>query len=599
MANQVQEANPEEKMYPDIDMSIVIQEFETASTNTKNYTSDFPALDNLVDGIPVTHENGAPYVGDTTIAGLVRQVPRLCLQQVPIFAAVLNGTKKSINALVASYLLRSAVFNEDTFGKGVLSTMQIGAEQALTHGYAPFMTSTGTMYDEFGTTMKLMHYADCAPEPGIQDASEAGYFYVVANIPKSRLRKIIRSAERNPKTTWNVKKLKELYETPPQINNYSIYQSDAKKDKGGQNAVTYTLVTRYEVGKDGEFVTFCPQIQDEPLRVLENRSKFGYPRIQFLVIDPAALSPFGSSRVRLASPNQNLMNAYYQNVASMLILNSKPPVLKRGRFTKPVQLKQGAVWETLDQNAKAELVELSNGSLQTFVPMAQQFAAQIMNIFGMPTGQVNGGTNAMGFSKTAPGVAMQTKAQDTSTNQITNILENFLRQYALVALDTLLCEQTVDEEELTDEEGNEVPNEDTLILDDEAKDAINRVGQETFVPSEEQSVYVPIVGEDNEYVINWNDFYKFIKKMSVTIELSIGKDEMDEKKRGDIQDTLTVLMQNADPNDQETQGKIRELQDRLLEKSVPESSRLKQSTAPKPEEPPVTTEVSPQVSITQ
>jgi hypothetical protein len=31
----------------------------------------------------------------------------------------------------------------DTFGKGLLSTLQIGAEQALAHGYAPFFTATG------------------------------------------------------------------------------------------------------------------------------------------------------------------------------------------------------------------------------------------------------------------------------------------------------------------------------------------------------------------------------------------------------------------------------------------------------------------------
>ena len=214
--------------------------------------------------------------------------------------------------------------------------------------------------------------------------------------------------------------------------------------------------------------------------------------------------------------------------------------------------------------------------------MAQQFSAQIQNIFGMPTGTVNGGTNAQGYSKTAPGVKMQQTAQDTSVNQITNILENMLRQYSLVALDTLLCEQTVDEED------PEAPNEDTIIVDDEAKDELNRL-----VPN--------MIGDDNEYVINWNSFYGHIKKMSVEIELSIGKDELDEKKRGDMQDMLTVLMQNADPNDQETMGKIREIQDRLMEKAVPESKRMS-PTPPMPApaaKPPETTELGPQVTMTQ
>lgn len=568
--------------FDEIDMETVISEFETASNHTKQYTTDFPALDTIVDGIPVTHESGSPYVGDTTLAGLVRQVPRLALQQLPIFGAVVNGTKNSVHAIIASFLLRDSIFNEDTFGKGLLSTMQIGAEQALTHGYAPFMTGTGSMYDEFGTTMKLLHYGDVAPEPGISDHSEAGYDYVVANLTKSRVRKILKTAKANPNTSWNVPALEKLLEAAPVVNNYSIYQGAARKDEVKGQAVTYTIVTRYETGKMGEFITFSPQIEDEPLRVIDNRSKFGFPRVNFLVIDPAALSPFGTSRVRLASPNQNLMNAYYQNVASMLILNSKPPILKRGRFTKPVQLKQGAVWETLDQNAKAELVELSNGSLQTFVPMAQQFASQIQNIFGMPSGTANGNTNAQGFSKTAPGVKMQQTAQDTSTNQITNLLENFLRQYGLVALDTLLAEQT------TDEDDPEAPNEDILIIDDEAKNALNRL-----VPD--------MIGEENEYTMNWNEFYAYIKKLSVTIELSIGKDELEEKTRGDLQDTMVVLGQNADaiPGAAE---KTAEIADRLLEKAIPESKRL--STAPPaPYSPPApvgtTTDMGNQVSMTQ
>jgi len=599
------------KMYPDVDISELIGDWQIAKHWRENFTNDFVSLDNLADGVPINHTPGAAYVGDTTIAGLVRAIPRDSLQQLPIFAAIVNGSKQTVQAYFSSWILRAGVFNQDTFGKGLLSTAQIAAQQALTHGYAPAMTATGSMFDEFGTTMRVLHYSDLDPEPGIQDFNEAGHFYAVANLTKTRVRKIRDAAMANPNTTWNVKALNALLEQEPKGNNYSIYQSDPNHKKANENSPTFPFITKFDVGKGGKFTTFCPQYEEDALRVITNRSKFGFPRVQALVIDPAALSPFGVSRVRLASPWQNLMNAFLQNITSMLLLNSKPPILKRGRFTKPVQLKQGAVWEAQDMNAKAELITLDNGALAQFVPFAQQMASQIQNIMGMPTGTVNGNSNAFGFSKTAPGVKMQERTQNSSLTQITNIVENFLRQYALVALDTYICEQM---------------GEQTVIVDDECKNAINRLAEGKFVagqidPETQQPIpFVPPIGEDNRFTINWDDFYRGkvemdelgqpkldangkevrkggIEKLSVEIELSIAKDELDEKKRGDLQDMLTVFMQNSDGNPA-MQRKVGELTDMLLEKTVPDSKRLPFDATVQPEQP-QETQVSDQVTMNQ
>lgn len=489
---------------------------------------------------------------------------------------MLNGTKNSIRAHLGSFFLRKYVFNEDTFGKGLLATAQMGTEQAITHGYAPFMTQPRSIGSEYGTRMRLMHYMDVDPEVGIEDAAESGFFYVVANLTKSRLRKIRNAAARNPNTSWYVEGLDKLLEVEPKTEfKYSIYQSDARKRAEHEVlANTYQLVTKYDVGRGGEFITFCPQYEDFALRNIPNKSKFGYPRVQFLVIDPVPLSPFGLSRVRLASPNQNLANIYYQNIASMLLLNSKPPVMKRGRFSKPVVLKQGVVWEALDQNAKAELMSMDNGALQFFKPMMEFLTSQIQNIMGQPFSAVNNGGD---FSKTGPGVKQQNRVQDLTTNQITNLIENFLRQYALVALDTLISEQTIDNKD--PETGEKIPNESVIVVDDECKTAINRIGEEQFKPQVDPATgmmteYVPLIGDDNEITVDWNDYYDSVKTWSVEVELSIGKDELEEKARADLQDMLVTLIQNDDGTNPARRAKIDELMDRLLEKTVPESKRM-------------------------
>lgn len=525
-----------------IDMSVLQDEYRLSKSYVEQYTRDFQDLDNLVDGVAINKAEDVPFVGDTTLAGLVRSIPRTSLQQLPVFGVWINGTKNSIPSLIATYLLKKTAFNEDTFGKGLLSTLQIGAEQALTHGYAPFMCAIGSMYANFGTTLRLIHFSDTSPEPGICDANESGFHYVVANLPPSAVKKILKNAMANPDTNWNPAGLQALLSASPRAKDYSIYESAPRQNTAGEQAgPTYQLVTRYETGPDSMIVTFSPEVSDIPLRVMPNKSKWGYPRVQYLVIDPAALTPFGISRVRLASPNQNMMNIYYGQIASMLLINSDPPILKRGRFLKPVQLKRHAVWETLDQNASADYKNMDNGALAQFVPMAQQFAAQIQNIMGTPTGGLNGNSNAFGFSKTAPGVQQQDKVTDQSTNQITKILENFLRQYALVALDTLLSEQSGIEK---------------IIVDDDTMNAINQIEPGA-------------IGDDHKIQMDWDKFYAAIEEWHVDIDVSLSQDQLDDKKRGDLQDMLVVLAQNAAELGPEAAQKVKEITDMLMQETTP------------------------------
>lgn len=548
-----------------IDMSELINEWKLTTEYVRLYTRDFKFLDDLVDGVPLSRSSDTPFVGDTTLSGLVHSIPRDSLQQLPVLSVVINGTKNSVPALLTTYLLKHTAFNEQTFGKGLLSTLQIGAEQALSHGYAPFMVATGSMFNNFGTTLKLLHYMDTAPEPGIQDHNETGYDYVVANLTPSRVRKILKAAQANPNTTWNVAALQEVLNSAPQPTTYSMYESGVKQNQPGENSgPTYQFVTRYETGPDATIITFCPQLTDTPLRVMDSKSKWGYPRVIYLVIDPAGLTPFGTSRVRLASPNVNLMNIYYGNIASMLLLNSKPPIFQRGRFSTPVVLKQGSIWKAQDANASAELKNMDNGALEQFPAMAGFMVGQIQTMMGrqpLPTS----------LGKTGPGVDAQQQQMSTSANQVTKILENFLRQYGLVALDTLLSEQMGVEE---------------IIVDDDTKNAINELQAGT-------------IGDNNKIEVDWERLYQSIEEWSIDIEISLSQNQINDKKRADLQDMLVVLAQNAQELGPMAVQKVQEITNMLLQDQVPLAGPLAQTSSATPSQaaPPMPT--NPAVGVTQ
>jgi hypothetical protein len=530
-----------------------IKEWDKGKEWIDGFTRDFPELDSLADAVALSSSKKAPMVGDVSLASAVRQIPRASIQQLPTMSVEVNGTKISIPAYVCEFLVRRMVFNQDTFGKGILSTMQIAAESALTHGFQAAMVSLGNIMNDFGSTMRLVHYNDVVIEPGVFDISDTSYDMTRTRVTQRKLKKILKAAKANKNTTWNVDALEELIKLGPNTNNLSQYLPPTRDNQSlALSDDLYDIMVRNEYGPYGEICTFATNVK-KPLREYKSKSKFGYPRLNFLVIDPAQLTPFGVSRVRLASPSANYANIYLGSTAKMLLLNSDPPVFKKGTFTTPITLKRGAMWETADPNAEVKLQELSNSTLTQFENVLKFVDNQIYAIMGVTPNNLPGGQQAGGGAyQNKVSSTMEKASSDMATTQITNIVENFIRQYALTALDAFVSEQV-----------GETP----LIVDDKCKNAINQIVPNT-------------IGDDNIINIEWASFYDGIKTWTVDIDLSMSGDELEEKKRGDLQDMLTVSSQTADPNDPVAAQRKMALEDELLKDVAPDVAKATENMQP-------------------
>jgi hypothetical protein len=165
-------------------------------------------------------------------------------------------------------------------------------------------------------------------------------------------------------------------------------------------------------------------------------------------------------------------------------------------------------------------------------------------------------------------VQANNQVTDLASQQVTSIVENAIRQYALTALDLYISEQTGDT---------------PLIVDDEAKNAINQImpaapiGVDPMtglpIPGE------PFVGDDNVVNVNWEQFYDRIETMTVKVELSITPDKMADKKRAELQDTLVTMSQNADPNDPNAQVRKQAVENELLKDMAPGAARAAENAA--------------------
>lgn len=570
-------------------------EWTTGKDWIDNFTRDFVDLDNLVDGVSLHNASKAPMVGDVTLGTSVRQIPKSSIQQLPTFKTTVNGTANSEKAIICNYIVRGIIFNEDTFGKGMLSTLQITAESALTHGFQAVIAQLKTINNDFGATMEMIHYNDLVVEPGIFDFNKSGYYQVRTRAVKSKIQRILASAKKNKDTTWRVSALEQLLANGSNtVSNYSNLVSKPRSNNSlDKTDNTFDIITRYETAPFGKIITYAPGVV-EPLRVLKSKSKFGYPLISALVIDPAQLTPFGISRARLASPTANYANIYLQSTAKMLLLNADPPIFQRGMFTTPIKLKRGVLWQSLDPNSEVKLQELSNRTLDQFTEVLNFVDNQIYAVMGVTAGGAPSGSTYQNKAS----VQADQSVKDLSTAQVTHIAENHLRQYGLTALDLYVSEQVGITE---------------LIVDDEAKDALNDLAFQKFKPQPQidpttqqpiidpvtqmplMTEFVPPVGDDNVVIIDWDKFYNGtptqvpdpsdptgqtmvekvvdeIKQWTVSINLSLAKDDLDAKKRADAQDLLTVTSQTGDPNDPADKKRKHVLEDKLIDSTFPEIS---------------------------
>jgi hypothetical protein len=528
-----------------------LDEWQRGKQYVDNFIRDFKRLDTIANAQYDGSSNKNPNIGDTTIAGIVRQVMRTAVKTLPVVQVAINGSKSTTEAIICRHIVNDCILNPTTFGKGFVNIMHLAGRGALTRGFSVFQVSATKMYGQYGVVPRLIHFNDFVIEPGVQDGSHSGYFYIRTKFTPSKLKRIYEIEKKKAVTTWNLKALKALIDIGPNSNgstDYAEYLTEMEQNKQNADAETYDIITRFSSDSEQPVITFSPGINQE-LRSMPNKSKFGYPRVILLVIDPAELSPFGDSRVRLASPNQNFLMALRQNVATTWLYNSKPTMVKVGMFTGATTLKSGGVINAVDPNAKVSLLTLDTTTAQQFPTISQEITKQIQNMMGMNPGQSLG---AIGGSKTGVGAQAQKQGIDDAVQQITNIIEELIRQYVTTALDMYIAEQDGD---------------DVIYVSDEIREDILRLRPDAF-PDEKNP---------NALAINWNQLYDYIKKINVEIDTTISKEDWTNEKRAELQDALTVMKQTSNPEDPSAQERIKQVEDKFLDETVPELAQtLKQ-----------------------
>lgn len=534
------------KVTPDTEVQDLLTEWQRGKEFVDKAIRDFKRLDTIANAQYDGASNKNPNIGDTTVAGIVREIMRTAVKKMPHVRVAINGSASTVEAIICRNRVEKVLLNPITFGKGFVNILQLGGRGALSRGFNVFQVTGTKLYGKYGVVPKLIHFNDFAVEPGTQEGGHSPHFWIRTKWTPGKLDNVIKREEAKPESqrTYNLEALKALRAQGADSNgtaDYAEYLTPMEQSKIDADADTFDILTRYCLDTSKPIITISPSI-NQKLRKVENNSKFGFPRTLLLVIDPAELSPFGDSRVRLASPNQNFLMALRQNVATTWLYNSKPTMVKVGLFTGATNLKSGGVITSTDPNAKVTLLTLDTSTAQQYPTISQEITKQIQNMMGMNPGQSLG---AIGDSKTGVGAQKQAMGIDNSIQQITNIIQEFVAQYILSGLDLYLSEQD---------------GVSPIYVDDETREDILRLRPDAF-PDEKNP---------NKLMVDWKQLYEYIEEIDVIVDTTMSKEDYTNEKRADLQDAVTVMSQTTDPNDPEAMARKKVVEDKLLDETAPE-----------------------------
>jgi hypothetical protein len=292
----------------------------------------------------------------------------------------------------------------------------------------------------FGPDCWLWNPRNFIPQNGFITVEEMDYCHAIAYKGSSWFEEL---EDEDESAGWNVDVIKSFRE---QLKNNSK-TPDASRDtllvktKHMQASRQTMVVTRYEAGKDGRWITFLPEFGGKVIRSIKNPHKNG--RIPFVIKSciPTFDSFYGIGDFQRSMPmqfaNDGLDNFYFQGIK----INLFPPTIVNAQGVVRHTIKPGeagTVWEEIIPNSVRRL-ETSTAGLSTYQAAKGMAKGAIQSIAGTTDTRANA-ESAMdpGMGKTPQALSMIGEREDTRDGQDRDLLEEAMAQLIDIMMSLIL-----------------------------------------------------------------------------------------------------------------------------------------------------------------
>lgn len=282
----------------------------------------------------------------------------------------------------------------------------------------------------FGPDCWLWNPRNFIPQNGFITVEEMDYVHAIAYKSPTWFDDLL---EEDESGGWKKDKIKELQEQIKGV----LKEPDEKRDTllgrnvNRQSSRQVQVVTRYESGEDGRWVTFLPEFGYTVIRSIKNPHKNG--RIPFVIKPciPTFDSFYGIGDFQRSMPmqfaNDGLDNFYFQGIK----INLFPPTIVNAQGVVRHTVRPGeagTVWEEIIPNSIRKY-EGSTAGLSTYQAAKGMAKGAIQSIAGTTDTRANA-ENSMdpGMGKTPEALSMIGEREDTRDGQDRDLLEEAMKQ---------------------------------------------------------------------------------------------------------------------------------------------------------------------------
>lgn len=406
----------------------IFRRYEHYKREMDRRVADFYKLELLADAEVISRKPDLPNVSSGEVAGLVRRIARMLVQNTPNVEVISEFDDDSVNGVLSSYILRSQIIGTDKYSNDMQQNLYASVKTSLTLGFdavVPVLCQQpgGGWIIEYNP----IHYRDVFPEPGATDVRRATQVFVRRYLTKGEIEQLIRDQV----SGWDHAALRELLRarpTPPPRDRQSNPLNDTKRSAIAEG---YEIITWYSNTGD-PFLTFCG-FTKMLLRIENNKHPLKQHPVFFLVLEKDAQHPLGKSQVELVLGRQEFQDLMHNGAMKLWYRNINPSIIGYGTVNATPNLSPGKYTTIPNPNARIETFEVNTQTLLQYGAISQNNLGAMVNLMGSADQQM--ATQAgNGMSATPQGVEAQQAMVDITTNNYQKAIESFFSHYCSYAL---------------------------------------------------------------------------------------------------------------------------------------------------------------------
>lgn len=364
--------------------------------------------------------------------------------QLPTGTIYALDSKDEKSAILMNLVLNKYILPNANSQMDALTKLRMSGVYASLYGACPIMYDYRVDDEYIGPDFFIVLPRNFYPQPGKNSIRDCDWVMISTIQSVSYLESIAKKDAE--KTSWNVANVKEVIKQA-KTGTVPKRDIDSSQKSGIENARTFgrpfgdkgsaariELVTKYEKGKNGRWITFAPDFKDAGiLRDIPNPHKNGRIPVVMRQCFPLADSIWGLGHfelgITLQKAKDSLINLYLDGVKMAIF----PPIkIDPTNVTmSTIRMEAGARWLMKDPNAITTHDSHGGGALQNFQGTYQFITSALLNQWGSNSQQISkqeSGNPSLG--KTPQAIQAQQEREDALVNwdrfQLEKTIEDLL-----------------------------------------------------------------------------------------------------------------------------------------------------------------------------